>query len=127
MKIKALEIRDKATFIPAIAIKMEARLNGEGDFDPKSGAPLMNTINEGQRYLMARCGFRGGDQIVVMKLNDQRASSDPYYWGNRTIKTAHVYIEQQWDKLKDGDVVDVEFILGETKAPKVSEREEAPL
>ena len=38
MKIKAVEIRDKATFIPAIAIKMEPE-------------------NEGQRYLLARCGF----------------------------------------------------------------------
>ena len=62
-----------------------------------------------------------------MKLNDQRASSDPYYWGNRTMTTAHVYIEQHWDRIEDGSVIDVEFILKETKAPKISEREEAPL
>jgi hypothetical protein len=108
MKIKALEIRDRATFVPAVAIKMEAE-------------------NEGQRYLMARCGFRGGDQIVVMKLNDQRGTADPYEWGGRTMPTAHRYIGQHWDELEDGSVIDVEFILGETKAPKVSEREEAPL
>ena len=34
---------------------------------------------------------------------------------------AHHYIQEHFDELHDGDVVDVEFILGETKAPKVSE------
>ena len=35
---------------------------------------------------------------------------------------AHHYIIEHWDKLRDGDVVDVSFILGETQQPKVSER-----
>jgi hypothetical protein len=34
---------------------------------------------------------------------------------------AHHWIIEHWDELKDSDVVDVEFILGETQQPKVSE------
>ena len=30
-----------------------------------------------------------------------------------------------WQELRDGDVIDVEFILGETAEPKRSERETA--
>ena len=36
--------------------------------------------------------------------------------------TAHEHIILNWDQLKDGDVIDVEFILGETKVKKDSER-----
>lgn len=34
---------------------------------------------------------------------------------------AHQFIEDHFDELNDGEVVDVQFILGETKVPKVSE------
>jgi len=105
MIIKALEIRDRNTFIPAAAIKMTA-------------------ANEPQRYLLARVGFREGTQITLMRLNDQEAHSDPYEWRGdaRTMPNAHVWIEQHFDELNDGAVVDVEFILGETSEPKQSER-----
>ncbi len=104
MITKALEIRDEGTCIPAIAIKMEA-------------------ANEGQRYLLARCGYPiSGCGVVLMQLHDQKATSDLYEWGGRTMPTAHHYIEEHFDELHDGDVVDVEFILGETNAPKTSER-----
>jgi hypothetical protein len=36
----------------------------------------------------------------------------------RTKRTAHFHIERHWAELKDGDVVDVQFILNETDAPK---------
>jgi hypothetical protein len=38
------------------------------------------------------------------------------------MATAHHYIYDHFDELDDGDVVDVEFILGETAIKKVSER-----
>ena len=41
------------------------------------------------------------------------------------MQTAHLYIEKNFDALKDGDVVDVQFILGESDKPKTSERNEA--
>jgi hypothetical protein len=35
--------------------------------------------------------------------------------------TAHAHILQNWHSLTSGDVIDVEFILGESKQPKESE------
>ena len=106
MIVKVLEIRDSMTFIPALAIKLAPR-------------------NEEQRYLCSRVGF-SADQpgVIVMRLNDQEAHSDSYDWrgDTRTMPNAHVYIEQHFDELRDGDVVDVEFILDERATKKTSER-----
>lgn len=108
MQAKALEIRDEGTFIPALAVNM-------------------NPTNDAQRYLLRRCGYPcdGRPNVIVTRLSgDGQATNDPYSWkgGARTFPVAHNYIIEHWDELKDGDVVDVSFILGETKAPKVSER-----
>lgn len=104
MEIKLLEVRDRATFIPIYAIKPE------GD-------------NEAQRYLLARSGFDGGGQVIISFLAGERPSSaDPYSWGGRTLPVAHQYVIDHFDELQDGDVIDVEFILGETAERKLSER-----
>lgn len=108
MIAKALEIRDEGTFIPALAVDI-------------------NPANEGQRYLMRRVGYPcdGRPNVIVTRLSgDGQATNDPYSWGGgaRTWPVAHNYIIEHWAELKDGDVVDVSFILGETKSPKVSER-----
>src|ERR1019366_1387750 len=100
-----LEIRDDGTFISALAIQMKAD----------------NEVAGG--YIYAREGHPiDGRSITLMRLSDKRAHNDPYEWSDRTHQTAHLYIEAMFDKLKDGDVVDVEFILGERDAPKVTER-----
>jgi hypothetical protein len=105
MKTKLLEVRDKATFIPVAA----THLHGE---------------NAQQRYLLHRVGLGGPDayQVHLMRLHDGTGHHDCYHWGGRTMPVAHNYIEQHFDELNDGDVVDVEFILGESAAPKVSEQ-----
>lgn len=110
MIIKAVEIRDKATFIPALAIKM---------------APA----TEGQRYLLRRTGY-GFDppSIMLVRMSDCAADNDPFGWTNRTMRAAHIWIAAHFDEMSDsGDVVDVEFLLGETTQPKRSEQFEAPL
>ena len=110
MQVKILEIRDEATFIPVICIH-----------------PVAD--NEAQRYLLRRDGYDAGvDEqcIILIDAQCRDCSYDPYNWPNRTKKVAHDYIRNNWSALKDGDVVDVEFILGETPAPKVSEAETAP-
>lgn len=104
MIVKAIEIRDRHTFIPAIVIGMKP-------------------ANEAQRYLLGRVGFR--DQgVVLMKLIDQKAHFYPYDWGpaERTMPRAHQWLEEHFAEISDGDVVDVEFILGETPRPKPPER-----
>ena len=108
MIIKTIEIRDRATFISVIAIK-------------PSGA------NEIEVYHLMRNGFSdgyGSGEIILLRLNDFRAHYDPYHWGSdaRTMPEAHKWIRAHFDSLADGDVVDVQFILGETPYPKISER-----
>lgn len=81
--------------------------------------------NEGQRYLLRRDGYSAdlNEQCVIMILPQCRGVAyDPYDWGDRTRKVAHDHIQKNWLTLRDGDVVDVEYILGESEAPKASER-----
>jgi hypothetical protein len=110
MDLKVLEIRDDGTFIPVLCVNMNP--SGWGQLE--------------QKYLLRRCGYPcdGQPNIGITHLNaDSRPfNNDPFAWGGRTYPVAHKHIIENWETLKDGDVVDVEFILGETKAPKVSER-----
>lgn len=100
MLIKFIEIRDTATCVPSIAIKMQA----------------VNKVQE--RFLYQRCGYPpDGSGVVLMELNNQRASSDPYYWGGRTYPAAHLYILEHFDELNDGDVVDARVFLEEESVP----------
>ncbi len=98
MTTKLFEIRDRFTCIPALAIQV-------------SGA---------DGALLRRAGFES-PMIYLVALAVQRCGYDPYGWGDRTFATAHQYIEREWDTLQSGDVIDVEFILHETTAPKTSE------
>ncbi len=102
MTIKLLEIRDVGTTIPAMAIEV-------------SGA---------DGWLMQRAGFGERGCIYLIMLATERCAYDPYHWQSRarTMPAAHQYIWEHWADLTSGDVVDVEFILGETAAPKVSEQ-----
>lgn len=108
MQVKILEIRDRATFFPVICVR-----------------PIPD--NEGQRYLLRRDGYscQLEDDIVIM-IDKQcyDVSYDPYKWpaNPRTKRVAHLHIQEYWEMLNDGDVIDVEFILGETQSKKISER-----
>ena len=105
MITKLFEVRDRATFLPVMATKAI-------------------WANEGQRYLLFRMGFQSGDSVILTRLNGETPSSaDAYFWNDRTMQTAHLHILEHFDSLKDGDVVDIEFILGESIKPKTSERE----
>ncbi len=108
MEIKCLEIRDDGTFIPVICIR-----------------PV--PVNEAQRYLLQRDGYRGDVLercIIMIDAQCRGCAYDPYDWprDTRTKPNAHRYITEHWSRLRDGDVIDVQFILGETAKPKVSER-----
>ena len=99
MEAKFLEIRDKATFMPALAV----RISGDDG------------------YIPSRAGY-GQPMILLHFLEHPKAHYDAYCWGDRTKHTAHRHIEKNWDSIKNEDVIDVEFILGETTEPKKSER-----
>lgn len=114
MEVKLIEIRDSATFIPAMAIRLSARAS-----DP-------------EMYLFRRAGYSLEQlsllpdyepYVILLKLDGVEANYDPYSWNRgRTMSLAHSYIIHHWSKIQSGDVVDVQFILGETQEPKVSER-----
>lgn len=106
METKILELRDKHTMIPVLAIKLSAADRTQA------------------YYLHLRCGYPvNGNSVMITHLTGERmASANPYHWSDRTWRYGHHFIDQNFDKLADGDVVDVEYILGETKAPKRSER-----
>lgn len=105
MQTKLLEIRDVATMIPALAVRIEPE-NAEQEF-------LARHAGYGEPYCLVMLTFLSGGR---------KAEYDPFDWGDRTMTTAHQYIVSFWHELKDGDVIDVQFILGETTEKKVSER-----
>lgn len=117
MKAKALEIRDRGTLIPALAVDMNPDV-------------LADVASFGaQSCLLRRVGYPcdGRPNILVTHLtaNYGPATNDPHQWTGRTMPVAHKFIIEHWIELRDGDVVDVEFILGETHKPKAGIRYEA--
>lgn len=110
MTAKTIEIRDRATFIPALAVSL----------DPS---------NESDKYLLARAGFGTSDMprkshtFLITLTGHPTTVVDPDGWVNqRTLGTAHRWIIDHFDLIESGQVVDVEYILGESDDPKVSER-----
>ncbi len=115
MKTKAFEIRDRATFIPVIAIQMTPSTDGPDE------------QKDAECFLLCRAGFSfESPSVILCRMEsigtDRNASFNPYTWGSRTYCVAHKYIIEHFDELESGAVIDVEFILGESKTCKVSER-----
>lgn len=105
LQTKLFEIRDSGTHIVAMGT-------------------LMEPTNDRQRYQLARAGYAQGSNLIYLARISSVgiATYDLYDWESSTMRHAHEYIQNHWDELKDGDVVDVEFIAGITKTKKVSEQ-----
>lgn len=109
IEIKFLEIRDRGTFIGVMAIELQPR-----------------SMVMAELYILAKAGYGvqlapESQYILYTHLERGIAYVDPYEWGDRTNQTAHSYIRDHWASLKSGDVIDVEYILGETTVPKKTE------
>lgn len=111
MTPKLFEIRDSATFIPVLAVSLES-------------------ISEAARYLLSRSGYgRSADEqskyILLCQINGGTGmcAADPHRWGGRTYPIAHQFIIDNFDDLASGEVIDVEFILGEKAEKSRPERE----
>ena len=110
MEAKTIEVRDRGTFVPVLAVRLDPA--GEAD-----------------RYLLARAGYGTEliDQeryVILIRIEGKmEAHYDPIDWGSqtRTMPTAHQHLIDHWDEIESGGVIDVEFILGETDEPKRSE------
>ena len=112
MNVRTVEIRDSGTFIPALAIRLDSRY-------------------EQDCYLLARAGFgntpeKQGKYVLLVHLEGMKCAVDPIDWDNRTMQGAHQYLIKQANaqvpQFGHGEVIDVQFILGEADSPKVSER-----
>ena len=105
METKTFEVRDSMTFIPVLATRV-----ADGN-------------NAKDSYLMRRAGFRNEAALFVTRLTDNETQFDKNAWANgtRTLPVAHEFIRENWHDLKSGQVIDVEFILGLSEEPKVSE------
>lgn len=100
MICKMLEVRDRATYIPVMAIRL---------------AP----VTEADQRLLKAAGFsEEWRDVLLLRFNPEQMTYNPYEWGGRTMNVAHVFIREHFDELEPGSVVDVEFILGETAQPK---------
>ena len=110
MIIKMFEVRDEGTCIVVLAYRMEPE-------------------NTAQQKLLERCGYGSlvvdqGQYVWLQRIDggEGKGTSDVFKWGNsRTMHEAHIYIKKNFDSMKDGEVVDVQFINGETKVKKVAE------
>ncbi len=105
--MKVLQVLDRMTRIGVIAFRL----------DPQC---------EEERAELAHAGFgpRPEDQgrfVYLVSMTRDQAFWDPIEWGDRTMRAAHRYIIDHYNRLEPGDVVDVEFVLGETTAPKERE------
>ena len=109
METKLFELRDEGTFIPIITT-------------------LMNSSDPAEAYLLRRAGYSFGPTgrwfVLLDRLDgghsDYRAHSQ-HGCGGRTYPAAHLYIQDHWWELASGQVIDVEYLLGERDTPKESE------
>lgn len=103
--IKVFELRDHGTFIPLLCIKPQC---DDHPFVAK---------------MAWRFGYRGSRAVIALHMGvpDRGCQSDPFGWNDRTFQTAHRHIEEHWDELRTGDLIDVRVLLGETKTPCPSE------
>jgi hypothetical protein len=102
MLTKLLEIRDEGTCIPAMATEAT----------PANGK---------QAAVLRRAGYGESRCIILQHLHKGEATYNAFDWRSRTYHHAHLYILKHWDDLSDGDVIDVQFILGEATEKKASE------
>lgn len=103
MEVKLFEVRDRATCFPVMCTRMRT-----------------NNLIE-QRYLDMSGYGTDSHCVMMIRMNSGGAHYDPYSWGDRTHKAAHVAIERYWDKLKTGDVIDVRYLLKEEPSPALGE------
>lgn len=116
MTVKLLEIRDKGTCIPALAIRLDG------------------AMTDAERWLLARAGYgetpdQQAEYVLLMNIDGGRGMffCDPYDYdyqtrGARTMPNAHLWLLTNFDNVQSGDVVDVRVILGEAAEPAPSDR-----
>ena len=110
MICKAFEVRDEGTHLPVLAVKLLPH-------------------DERERLILDRAGYgqdviAQGHHVLLISLADRSsfATTDPHgHYGGRTLKHAHFHIDEYFDTLPSGSVIDVQYLLGETQTPVKTE------
>lgn len=106
VETKIFEIRDEGTHCTALCVRLDPTV------------PSIETPH------IRHAGWRTQPGIVVVSIRGgvQEAHHDAFDWCNiRTWRTAHQWIEESWDELASGSVIDVRVILGESAQTCASE------
>jgi len=90
MEIKLFEIRDLGVFIPAMAVRLSGRTAAE-------------------KSLLERAGY-DKNKVLLQAFNN-------CFSPRQTMLYAHKYIQENWNYLKTGDEIDIEYIHGKTERP----------
>ena len=113
-EVKMIEVRDEGTTMPCIALKPDPISRAETWAWGRTGYGL---CPEDMREYVLLAPLHGGEGLLTC---------DPYKHpgapARRTLWAAHRWLKEHWQEVESGDVVDVQYILGETEAPKIPER-----
>src|ERR1035437_7365583 len=109
MITKTFEVRDAATFIPVRAVKLAPDCGEDRYLLSRAGYGIMPKVQE-KYVLLCRIDGGGGE-----------CHSDFHDWPNRTMHEAHKFIIKHFTALQSGEVIDIEYILGERIDKKLSE------
>jgi hypothetical protein len=105
-EVKLFELRDRGTFIEIYMTKIRP-------------------VSLRERGLMRRAGWRVEDPLYTMTRLDLSETMMSEYQADvansRTFGVAFKWIVNNWDMLTSGDLVCVEYILGERAEPKPTE------
>jgi hypothetical protein len=126
METKLIEVRDAATCIVMAAIKMEPFKDNALNKYPilwrdKSGT--VSTMHARETWMLSHAGYGFENPLILFFRIDQPSK---WKWSSmdwdpnldRTFAVTHRYLEDHWDEVKHGDVIDAQFILGETAVQK---------
>lgn len=109
MICKVFEVRSPATMIAILAIKLSAH-------------------NDQERRLLCHSGFgingySFSRYFIVFPIDGGtgHASTDPYDHKSHELRVAHIYIQKHFDDMENGEVIDIDYIEGNTLAPKTSD------
>lgn len=114
------EVRDRDTFIPVIATKLS----------PSSRWNMGIEMPElkAEKFLLESAGYKDNRAYILLsKIEGGSCKSNytPFGWDKndgRTMFCAHEFIEKNFDSLESGEVIDVEYLLHETKTKKETQR-----
>ena len=117
MQTKAFEVRDRSTYIPVIATAMipDWRVTDQGIAE--------RSLLRSQGYDVDAIPARGAIMVYMARMDGSEGHLYPHDWSfPGTLPVAHRYICDHWALLGSGDVIDCEFIRGETARPKRPQR-----